>query len=722
MSLDFFGALVNLHASLLTLAIPFALVAQAPKVTLPDYSQTPRAQVPEACTWNIKDLFVDEAAWRSEFEAVKTQASGIEPLTKGWTDSPQAMATLMERLTEIWRRIERVGAYASLQGDTDLRNSHFQKLGGEVQMFMVGFGAKLSFMGPDILKLGPDKVAAFLKAEPRLQPYRKELEDTLRQQSHILPEAEQRVASMTGLFGGATSKASGLLNNVDMPKPELTLADGSKVLLNQATFQRLRASKVVEDRRKVMETYFSNQKRFENTLAALMDGNVKRDLFNARIRNYPGCLEAALFGDAIDTSVYRNLIQATRANLAPMHRLLKLRQRLLNLPEFRYGDIYASAVASVERRYPFEVGKGLVLDAVAPLGEGYGKAIRRAFDEHWIDIYPNLDKQSGAYSSGVPGVHPYVKMNYDGSFREVSTLAHELGHAMHSWFSDKTQPAPMAQYPIFLAEIASTFNENMLMHRMLGQEKDDALKLFLLDNYLEGLRGTLYRQTLFADFELAMHEAVEQGRTLTPDFLNAKYLELTRLYYGHAQGVVKVDDYIQSEWSLIPHFYYNFYVYQYATGVIASMALSDAVLKEGAPARDRYLTFLKAGGSDFPLETLKKAGVDLTKPEPVNRAFQAFSGYVDEMEKIVARMEPRKKEISGLYQKGPGRAPGPFCIWVRPIASRPSHTSPARCPAPRACAGGSPGRRNCGFPGAAAPVAPCRPGPSRPGRAARSGG
>lgn len=634
---------MRLNASLLALAIPFVLVAQAPKAVVPDFSRTPRAQVPEAHTWNIQDLFPNEAAWRAEFDAVKALTGTVEPMVKGWTDSPQAMAALLERLSEITLRGERVGAYVSLQGDMDLRDARFQKLGGEVQMFMVGFGSKLAFMGADILKLGPEKVAAYVQAEPRLRPYRKQLEDTLRMQKHILPEAEQRVASMTGLFGGTAAKASGLLNNVDLPKPEVTLADGSKALLNQATFQRLRASKVVEDRRKVMETFFANQKRFENTFAALLDGNVKRDLFEAKIRTFDTCLDSALFGDAIDTSVYRNLIQATRANLTPMHRLLKLRQRMLGLPEFRYGDIYASAVASVERRYPYDEGRKLVVDVVAPLGEDYGKAIRRAFDDRWIDIYPNLDKQSGAYSSGVSGVHPYVKMNYDGSFQQVSTLAHELGHAMHSWFSDKAQPAPMAQYPIFLAEIASTFNENMLMHRMLGQEKDDALKLFLLDNYLEGLRGTLYRQTLFADFELAIHEAVEQGKTLTPDFLNAKYLELTRLYYGHDKGVVKVEDYIQSEWSLIPHFYYNFYVYQYATGVIASMAISDAVLKEGAPARDRYLTFLKAGGSDFPLETLKKAGVDLSKPEAVSKAFQAFGGYVDEMEKLVARMEQVKK-------------------------------------------------------------------------------
>lgn len=620
------------------LALPAAVLASALGAADPDYSRTPRAQVPVEFTWNVNDLFKDEAAWRAEFDAVKQRAETLDALAKVWTTSPAAMADLLERVTEVQKRARRVGAYTSLQGDMDLGDTGFQKLGGEVRSFMVRFGAKLAFLAPDVLKQGREKVEASLQAEPRLAPYRRQLENILRGKDHVLPEPEQRIASLTRLFSETASKSSEMLNNLDLPRAEMTLADGSKVQLDQAAFKRVRAGKNPEDRRKAMEVFFGAVKPFENTFAALMDGNIKQHLFMARIHKHPTCLDAALFGNAIDPEVYRSLIAATRANLDPMHRLLKLRQRLLGLPEFRYGDIYASAVASVDRRYPWVEGKRLVVEAIAPLGEEYGQGIGRAFDERWVDIYPNKGKQSGAYSSGVPGVHPYVKMNYDGSYREVATLAHELGHAMHSWLSDKYQPPPLVQYPIFLAEIASTFNENLLMAKLLGTEKDDRLKLFLLDSYLEGLRGTLYRQTLFAEFELAMHEAVEKDRTLTPDFLNAKYLELTRTYYGHEAGVVKVEDYIQSEWAVVPHFFMNFYVYQYATGVIASMALADAVQREGAPARERYLTLLKAGGSDYPLETLKKAGVDMTKRETLSRAFEVFGRYVDEMERIAARL------------------------------------------------------------------------------------
>lgn len=625
--------------SVLSLVFPFVLVAQAPSVAVPDFSRTPRTQVPVAFTWNVSDIFPDEQAWRKEFESLKASALNLDAASKRWTESPKAMADLLELTTELGRRSHRLSSYASLQGDMDMSDSRFQKMSGEIDNFQAVLGAKLSFVSPDVLKLGPEKVQACLRAEPRLAPYRRRLEDILRERNHVLPEAEQRVAAMTALFADTPSKASCMLNNLDLPRPEMTLVDGSRVILNQACFSRVRASKNPEERRKAMELYFGGVKRFENTFAAIMDGNIKRHLFSARIRNYPTCLDAALSSNAIDTAVYRNLITAVRGNLSPLHRLLKLRQRLLGLPEFRYGDIYASAVSSVDRVYPWEEGKRLVLDAVAPLGEEYGKAIRKAFDERWIDIYPNLGKQSGAYSSGVPWVHPYVKMNYDGRYHEVSTLAHELGHAMHTWMSDKYQSAPLASYPIFLAEIASTFNENLLMAKLLESEKDDKLKLFLLDNYLEGLRGTLYRQTLFAEFELVMHEAVEQGKTLTPDFLNAKYLELTRFYYGHDAGVVKVDESIQSEWAVIPHFFMNFYVYQYATGVIASMALTDAVLNEGEPAQKRYLAFLQSGGSDYPLNTLRKAGVDMTQPQTMDRAFRVFDRYVDEMEKIAGRLK-----------------------------------------------------------------------------------
>ncbi|MDP2874766.1 MAG: oligoendopeptidase F, partial [Holophaga sp.] len=527
------------------------------------------------------------------------------------------------------------------QSDVDMADSRFQTMKGEVQSLAVGFGAKLSFFEPDVLKLGEAGLKAAVKAESRLKVHAFNLEKILRGKDHVLPEGEQRVASLTGLFGGATSKAASLLNNVDLPRPEVTLADGTKVVLNQANFQKHRASANTDDRRKVMEAYWATQKKYENTFATLLDGAAQQHLFHARIRKFDSCLEGALFDNSVDPKVYHALVAAVRENLAPMHRLLKLRQRLLKLPEFRYNDIYASAVSSVSKTFPYAEGQSLIVDAMAPLGKGYTDVLKRAFADRWVDVYPNAGKTSGAYSSGMFGVHPFVLMNYDDRYQQVSTLAHELGHALHSHFSDSTQPYAQAGYPSFLAAIACTFNECLLMDHMLKKETDDQLKLYLLDQYLENLRGTMYRQTLFADFELAMHQRVETGQSLTADWLNAKYLELTRLYYGHDKGVVNVEAGIQNEWSGIPHFFYNFYVYQYATGVMASMALSDAVLQEGAPARDRYLSFLKAGGSDYPLNTLKKAGVDMTDPKTMNRAFKVFDHFVDEMEKIVTRIEKK---------------------------------------------------------------------------------
>jgi oligoendopeptidase F len=621
------------------LAMSCILVAKDPVKTPPDFSQLHRSTIPSEHTWKVDDLFPSEEAWRKELEAVKAEAAKVPKRAQGWTKTASSMADLLILVSDLDRRIDLLGSYAARLSDTDMGNSAYQKLKGEVQALAVGYNASLAFIEPDVLKLGREQVETNLRVESRLTPYRFPLEKILRQAPHILPASEQKIASLTGHFAGAPSKAAGLLNNLDLPRGTVVLQDGSGVPLDQAGYQKHRASKVAEDRRKVMETFWTNQKTFENTFAALQDGTVKNHHFEAQVHAYEDCLTAALDPNAIDPKVYTSLIEAVRANLAPMHRLLRLRQRLLNLPEFRYGDIYASAVASVDKQYSYDEAKALVVDACKPLGHEYTGLLQKAFDKRWVDVYPNKGKRSGAYSSGAYGIHPFVLMNFGGSYRDVSTLAHELGHALHSYSSNATQSYPVAQYPIFLAEIASTFNENLLMHKLLASEKDDKLKLYLLDTYLEGLRGTLYRQTLFADFELRMHRQVEKGQSLTPDWLNANYLELTRFYYGHEQGVVKVEDYIQNEWSGIPHFHYNFYVYQYATGIVASMALADAVLKEGEPARERYLEFLRAGGSADPLDTLRKAGVDLTKPEALRGAFRVFETYVDEMEQIVARLE-----------------------------------------------------------------------------------
>jgi len=600
---------------------------------IPDYSRTERSEVPAGHRWRITDLYPDHGAWQAELEAVKGLVTGLGPLGEVWTTAPGPMGDFMERLEQVNLRGSRLLSYASLQGDMDLGDATYQTMKGEARAVLVDLASALAFMDSDLLALGEERVEAYLQADPRLAPHRVPFMRTLRMKAHVLPEGEERIVATAGLFTHAPSAAAGILSNLDLPHPALTLSTGEEVELDIAAYNKHRASKVPEDRRRVMETHFRERARFKNTFATLLDASVKQDLFHARVRKFPTCLDAALYPEAIDTAVYRNLVATVKANLGPLHRLLRLRKRMLGLAEMRYGDVYACAVKSVDVTYTFEEARDLVLQATAPLGPAYLQVLEQAFTHGWIDVYPNKGKQSGAYSSGNYGVHPFVKMNYDGSFHEVSTLAHELGHAMHSKLSEAAQPFATHDYPIFLAEIASTFNENLLMHHLLDTVPDDTLKLYLLDNYLETIRGTLFRQTLFADFELAMHERVEQGQSLTPDWLDRTYLDLTRLYYGHGEGVMEVEDWIQSEWSSIPHFFYNFYVYQYATGIVSSMALSEAALRDTG-ARDRFLTFLGAGGSRFPLDTLKAAGVDLTTPGPVEAALQAFDSLVARMEAL----------------------------------------------------------------------------------------
>ena len=627
-------------ALVLTLVAGPVLLGQA----VPDYSESARAQVPEAFKVRVADIYPSPEAWKAELTSVKGALSALDGLAKGWTDSPKAMANLLEWKTALQQRVLRLDTYAALQSDMDLSDSHFQAMKGETQDLQVTLGSRLTFMEPEVLALGPAKVAAYLKAEPRLAPYRVPLERILRMKDHVIPAAAERVAALAGTFSQAPGNASGILNDVDIPRPLFTLSTGERVTLNTPTYQKFRGSKVVADRRQVMAAYWASQKPFENTQAVLMDANIKSHLFDARVHGYKTCLEASLYPNAIDTAVYHNLVDTLRANLGPLHRLLRLRKRMLGLQEMTYGDVYASAVASVDRVFTYDEAKDLVRKATAPLGPGYAKALNQALDNRWVDVYANKGKQSGAYSTDHSfGFHPFVKMSFDGTYLGVSTLAHELGHSMHSFHSDAAQPFDTANYPTFLAEIASTFNENLLMHQLLGTDSPDAFKLYILDSYLEQLRGTLYRQGLFADFELAMHEQVESGQSLSPEWLNRKYLELTRLYYGHDAGVVKVDDYIQSEWAEIPHFYMDFYVFQYSTSMAASMALSEAVLREGEPARARYIKFLEAGSSRFPLDTLRAAGVDFNTPKPLADALQAFDRLVAEMETIYARMEKTAK-------------------------------------------------------------------------------
>jgi oligoendopeptidase F len=633
---------VTMFAAALLLAALFSGIAVAADKEVPDYSMKPRSEVPVQDTWRVEDIYATYEDWQKDKGEVVKLIARIDGAAKGWTESAGKMADLYELADAITQKGARLFQYAAYQSDVDMSNSKYQVMKGELQSIFVQVGVKLAFMNEDLLKLKDETLAAYFKEEPRLKPFRFSIEQVVRLRPHVLPEAEQKIVSRTGLFANAPGKAANMLNDVDIPAPEVKLADGSTVKLNNAMYYKYRASKEPSDRTVVMRTYWRNRKQFENTFAALFDGEMKQHLFSAQSTNYKDCLEARLDADGIDTLVYQQLVKSVNDNIDVFHRYLKLKGRLQGLDTMRYEDIYGSAVKSVDKTYSWDEARTLVMESLKPLGSEYQAVLKDAFDNRWIDVYPNKGKQAGAYSGSVYGVHPFVKMNYNGQYNEVSTIAHELGHSVHSYFANKTQPYPDAGYPLFLAEIASTFNETLLLKHMLKSEKDDLFKLYLLDSYLDQVRGTIFRQTLFAEFELAMHRRIEVGGTLTPDWLDAKYLELTRKYYGQDKGVLRVDDYIQNEWSGIPHFFRNFYVYQYSTGMIASMALAEKALA-GKGGVESYLNMLRAGGSDYPLTLLKRAGVDMLTPEPAQAAFKNVESLITEMERIVARLKAQKK-------------------------------------------------------------------------------
>ncbi|MGD2085310.1 MAG: oligoendopeptidase F [Candidatus Aminicenantes bacterium] len=619
------------------------MAANQSQSKIPDYSLTERKDIPAAYTWRVEDIYANIEEWKKDKAHVNQLINRLASMSNGWTTSPQKMLTLLELKDRIEIMGDKLQTYAGLQNDTDLSNPIFQQMRGEIQNLLVRYNTIISFIEPDILKLAEGSITQYLQKEPGLKPYTFQLEKILRTKAHVLPADQEKIYSFSELFSNTPAQAAGILNNVEMPAPVITLSDGSRITLNLANYIRYRSVNNRSDRALVMKTYWKNHKNFENTFAALLDGAMKQHLFNARIHNYSDTLEAQLSKNHIDPLVYHKLIRSVRENLAPLHRYLRLKQQLLGLEQFKYEDIYASAVKSIKKIFTFEEAQQIILDMTKVLGTDYSDGLLKAFTDRWIDRYANKNKESGYYSASVYGVHPYIKMNYNGSYETVSMLAHELGHSMHSYFANRAQHYVNSQYSYFLAEIASTFNESILVDYLLKHETEDLFKLFILDAYLGQVKGTVYRQVHFAEFELAMHRQVEEGKTLTADWLNKKYLELARYYYGHDQGVIEVGDYIQNEWAGIPHFFLNYYVYTYSTGMISSTALARMVLTGSKSEREKYLDFLKAGGSNYSLEILKQAGVDITTDKPYQMAFQRFNELVTEMETIIRRLKKNKK-------------------------------------------------------------------------------
>jgi len=601
--------------------------------------QKERSAVPDKYKWDLTQIYPTDQAWRTAKDKLVSELPAIRAFRGTLGSSASKLADALELSSRLSKEFSRLYVYASMMSDQDTRVSSYQGMQQEMAQVGATFGAETSYMEPEILKLEASKVESFIAGEPRLKVYSFYLHDILRRRAHTLTDNEEKILASSSIVAAATSDTYGILSDADFPYPTVTLSDGKSVKLDSAAFNLYRAVPSRADREKVMSSFFGSLGAFRATFGSTLNGQVQSDVFYAKARNYTNALERSLDAANIPTTVYSRLIDGVNRGLPTFHRYLNLRKKMMGVPELHYYDLYAPLVASVDLTYTVDEAEKQVLEALKPLGTDYAAAANRAFNERWIDMYPNPGKRSGAYSNGgAYDVHPYMLINYNGKYNDVSTIAHELGHTMQSYLSNKTQPYPLADYPIFVAEVASTFNEALLIDHMLKTIKDDATKLSLLGNYLEGIKGTVFRQTQFAEFELRAHEMAEKGEPLTGDALSKLYAEITKKYYGHDKGVCIVDDYIQYEWSFIPHFYRNFYVYQYATSFTASAALSEKVLAGDPAATKRYLTFLSSGGSRYPIELLKDAGVDMTTDEPLNLTLQKMNRVMDEMEKLIAKM------------------------------------------------------------------------------------
>ncbi len=599
---------------------------------------TERAKVPDKYRWDLTQIYPDDAAWRAAKDKLAAEAAAIAPFKGTLGSSAGKLAGALELGSRLAKEFTRLYVYASMHSDEDTRVSSYQGMQQEMAQLGAQLSAESAFIEPEILKTDPDTIGRFVSAEPRLKHYAFYLADILRRRAHTLSDGEERLLASSSVMAGAPSDIFAILSNADFPYPSVTLSDGKTVKLDSAGFSLYRTVPNRKDRENVMSTFFTALGNFRGTIGATLNGQVQTDIFYARARNYDSALARSLDAANIPTSVYMRLIDGVNSNLPTFHRYLALRKRMMGVSELHYYDLYAPLVASVNSTYQADEAETRVLAALKPLGDEYVTAAKRAFAERWIDLYPTPGKRSGAYSNGgAYDVHPYMLLNYNGKYTDVSTLAHELGHTMQSFFSNKTQPYPLADYPIFVAEVASTFNEALLIDYMLRDIKDDDQKLALLGNYLEGIKSTVFRQTQFAEFELRAHEMAEKGQPLTGDALSKLYVDITRKYYGQDKGVCIVDDYVQNEWAFVPHFYRNFYVFQYATSFTASAALSEKVLAGDPGATGRYLTFLGAGGSKYPIDLLKDAGVDMTTDEPLALTMKKMNRVMDEMESILAK-------------------------------------------------------------------------------------
>lgn len=591
-----------------------------------------REEVDEKDTWDLTPLYKDASQWEEEVLLLSEKSQELGAFHGRTGESAKTLLEIMKRCDEISLLISRVYNYAERLSDQDVSNAAHRAMSARAMSAYAGASAALSFVTPEIIEIDEDKLEAFYEGNEELKLYRNHIGELRRVREHVLSkEAEAIIARSTEMRETAQDTYSSL-TNADMTYPEVVDENGEKVRITQGRFVRLLESEDRRVRKETFELFFAEHKKFVNTFASLYAGQVKQLSFESALRNYPSNLEAAVDGNHVPSYVYHNLVETVDQNLDKLHRYVSLRKKLLGVDELHMYDIYVPMIAGVARKYTYEQAKELSLEALKPLGEEYLDVVREAYENRWIDVYENKGKRGGAYSATVYGVHPYMLLNFNGALDEVFTLVHEMGHSMHSYYSNAAQPFVYSDYTIFVAEVASTCNEILLLDYLLSKETDRAVKAYLLNHYLDMFKGTLFRQTQFAEFEMRTNEMSESGEPLTAEGLCKLYGEINAKYYG--PDMVN-DDEIAYEWTRIPHFYYNFYVYQYSTSFCASVKIARDILTEGESAVKRYKEFLSGGCSKPPVELLKMVGVNFETAGPIQAAMDVMADILTQLEELL---------------------------------------------------------------------------------------
>ncbi|WP_226644563.1 oligoendopeptidase F [Mesobacillus subterraneus] len=593
-----------------------------------------RDEVSTENTWRLEDIFAVDEQWEQEFNEVKGLIPSVQEYQGKLGDSADQLYNALQLQDKLLERLGRLYTYAHMRYDQDTTNSFYQGMDDRIKNLYSQAASALAFIVPEILAVDEEKIKGFLNEKEELKLYEHALEEINLQRPHILSAEEEALLAQASEVMSSPSNTFGMLNNADLEFPSIKDENGEDVEITHGRYIRFLESEDRRVREDAFKAVYKTYGSFKNTFASTLSGNIKKDNFNARIRKYDSARHAALAANNIPESVYENLVNTVNDNLHLLHRYVKLRRKVLGLEKLHMYDLYTPLVKDVKMEIPYGEAKEYVLKGLAPLGDEYNNILQEGFENRWVDVYENKGKRSGAYSSGAYGTNPYILMNWQDNVNNLFTLAHEFGHSVHSYYTRKSQPYPYGNYSIFVAEVASTCNEALLNDYMLKTIDDEQKRLYLLNHYLEGFRGTVFRQTMFAEFEHMIHQKAQNNEALTADSLTKDYYELNKKYFGEED--IMIDEEIGLEWSRIPHFYYNYYVYQYATGFSAATALSKQILEEGQPAVDRYIDFLKSGSSDYPIEVLKKAGVDMTSAKPIQEALKVFEEKLNEMEALLS--------------------------------------------------------------------------------------